>query len=268
MLPIIDKPILQYLIDELVESGIADVILVTQYGQGVMEDYLDNREDLEIALEKAKKFDYLKLVREIPKKVNVAVVRQKKHLPYGNGVPLIAAKSFIGRDESFVYMFGDDLTLSNTNEPVTKQLMNVFIKQKADAILGVQQVPPEEIHKYGTVRYKKDPQYKYEISEIQEKLPKEQAPSNMAQFGRFVLSNKIFDYAEKTKAGKDNEVWLADILNNMAQSNEKVIAQPVDGNWYTTGDPLTFLKTTLIYAMKRKDLKKELLKFINETITN
>ena len=111
MLPILDKPIIHYLIQELVDSGITDVILVTQYGQGTMEDYLDNREDIEMALEKNGKDDYLKMLREIPKMVNVAVVRQKKHLPYGNGTPVLAAKSFIGKDENFVYMFGDDLTI-------------------------------------------------------------------------------------------------------------------------------------------------------------
>jgi UTP--glucose-1-phosphate uridylyltransferase len=266
MLPILDKPIIHYLIQELVDSGITDVILVTQYGQGTMEDYLDNREDIEMALEKNGKDDYLKMLREIPKMVNVAVVRQKKHLPYGNGTPVLAAKSFIGKDENFVYMFGDDLTISNEDRPITKQLMDVFSEQNADGVLAVQEVPDSEIHKYASIDYKKDAKYEYEVNELLEKLPKEEALSNMAQFGRFVFSPKVFEYAEKTKAGKDNELWLTDIQNEMAKEGEKIIAQPVNGTWYTTGDPLTFLKATLIFAMRDDEIKEELIEFIKKEI--
>ena len=266
MLPIIDKPIIHYLVEEAVKSGITDIIIVTRFGSHVLEDYFDNRYELEMQLEQAKKLDRLELVKNIPQMANFVYVRQKGHLPYGNGTPLLASKNLIDDDEDFVYMFGDDLTLSYSEEPITKQLINVFLEQSADAVLAVQQVPWDEIERYGSIEYKNNATYKYEANKILEKLPKDKAPSNMAQFGRFILSNKVLNEIQKTSLGKDNELWLSDVLNNMAK-NYKVIAQPINGEWHTTGDPLRYLRTTFRFALQREDLKDDVIKFISE-ITN
>jgi UTP--glucose-1-phosphate uridylyltransferase len=124
----------------------------------------------------------------------------------------------------------------------------------------------KEVPRYGVVSYKKDAKYKYEISQLVEKPSIEEAPSQMAQFGRFVLSFDVVKEAEKKQLGKGNELWLADILNNLAKRGEKVIAEPINGQWLTTGDPLRFVQTTLKFAMEREDIKKDLLEFIKKEI--
>jgi UTP--glucose-1-phosphate uridylyltransferase len=260
MLPIIDKPIIQYLVEEAVESGIEDIILVTRTGQSMMEDYFDNNIALEYLLEKHGKKASLEMVREIPQIANFVYVRQKRHLPYGNATPLLAVKNLIDDDEAFVYMFGDDLTLAKT--PVTKQLMDVFEREEPASVLAVQEVPDSEVHKYGTVRYKKDAAYKYEIEEIIEKAPLGKNPSNMAQFGRFVFSYKMIEEAEKLQTGLGGELWITDMNNNLAHRGEKIIAQPIDGEWLTTGDPSNYLKTTFRFAMEREDLAKDLKEYL------
>ncbi len=266
MLPIIDKPIIHYLVEEAVNSGIKDIILVTRFGNHIMEDYFDNRSELEAALEQAGKLDTLQTVRQIPQMANFYYVRQKNHLPYGNGTPILAAKELLNKDEAFVYMFGDDLTLSNTKEPVTKQLINIYEKYDPSAILAVQEVPDGDVKLYGTVKYKKDAKYEYEMEEGFEKLPKGEAPSNMAQFGRFVFTYDVVEEVQKTALGKDNELWVIDILNNLAKKGKKVIAQPIDGKWYTTGDPLRYLQTTLKFALERDDLKNKMVKYMQELL--
>ncbi len=265
MLPIIDKPIIHYCVEEAVASGITDIILVTQAGQGALEDYFDSHYELEKQLEESGKIERLNIVKSIPEMANFIYVRQKKSLPYGNATPLLAAKSLIDPDEGFVYYFADDLTISS-GETVTKQLINVFQEQNASAVLAVQEVADSEVHKYGTVRYKTDAEYKYEISEILEKMPLGKNPSNTAQYGRFVFSYDIIKEAEKLQTGKDNELWIPDLLDRMAKNDKKVIAYPPQGEWITTGDPLSYLMTTFKFAMQREDLKDELIPFLREQL--
>lgn len=261
MLPIIDKPIIHHLVEECVESGITDIIIVTRSGQGIMEDYFDSSLELEYMLDKNGKEDLLKKVREIPLMANFVYVRQKKNLPYGNGTPLLVAAPLIDDDESIVYMFGDDLTISNT--PVTKQLIEVFNIEKPSAVLAVQEVPDSEVERYGTVKYKRVNK-NYDISTILEKMPLGKNPSNMAQFGRFVFSCDVIREVKKTSIGKDNELWIADVLNNLAQKGKRVIAQPIEGKWLTTGDPLRYMQTQVLFALERSDIGKDFLKFLKD----
>ncbi len=264
MLPIIDKPIIHYLVEEAVNSGIKDIILVTRSGQSSLEDYFDSNRELEYELEKNKKSKRLREIKKIPKMANFIYVRQKGDLPYGNATPLFSVRSIIDKDEPFVYMFGDDLTISDV--PVVKQLKDVYEKEKATVVFGVQEVPREEVHKYGTVRYKKGASYKYEIEETCEKVPPEKAPSRNATFGRFIFSYEVIERALKTPPGKDNELWVGDIINSLADDGKKVIAQPVEGEWHTTGDPLNHLKTSFRFALLRDDIKKELKKYLKKNI--
>ena len=258
MLPIIDKPIIQYLVEEAVASGLTDIILVTQAGQSSMEDHFDSHVALEHILEQTNKDKYLEKIRSIPQMANFIYVRQKKHLPYGNATPLLVVKDIIGPNESFVYMFGDDLVKSAV--PCTKQLIDVFREQKAAAILGVQETPWEEIHKYASIKYKKGTANN-QVEGLVEKADKNHAYSNMAQFGRFVFSRKVIEEVEQTPPGKDQELWVADALNRLAQK-ELVIAQPIEGKWLTTGDPLNYLKATVEYALEREDLGEEFKKYL------
>jgi UTP--glucose-1-phosphate uridylyltransferase len=258
MLPIIDKPIIQYLVEEAVDSGITDIILVTQAGQSSMEDHFDSHVALEHVLEQTNKDKYLEKIKSIPQLANFIYVRQKKHLPYGNATPLLVVKDIIGPDESFVYMFGDDMVKSIV--PCTKQLIDVFGSTKAAAVLGVQETPWEEIHKYASVKYKPETKV-YEVEGLVEKADRDHAYSNMAQLGRFVFSYDVIKEVQTTRTGKDGELWIADVLNNLAQ-RKKVVAQPIDGKWLTTGDPLNYLKATVEHALDREDLGEEFKKYL------
>jgi UTP--glucose-1-phosphate uridylyltransferase len=262
MLPIIDKPIIHYLVEEAVRSGIKDIILVTRSGQSSLEDYFDSNRELEHQLEKSGKKKKLEEIKRIPQMANFIYVRQKGDLPYGNATPLLSAAPIIDKEEAFVYMFGDDLTVSSV--PVVKQLINVYEKSKPKAILGVQKISKKDVHRYGTVRYKKNAGY--EIEEACEKFSAEKAPSLMAVFGRFVFSYDVIEKALQTPLGKDNELWVIDILNSLAQDGEKVIAQPIEGEWHTTGDPLNYLKTSFRMALQREDIKDDLKKYLKEIL--
>jgi len=264
MLPIIDRPIVHYLVEEAVKSGIKEIVLVTRSGQATLEDYFDSHRELEYELEKNGKKERLKEIKKIPQMADFIYMRQKGDLPYGNATPLLSASSVINPQESFVYMFGDDLTLSE--KPVVKQLIDVYEKEKASAVMGVQEVPKSEVHKYGTVRYKKKGDSPYQIEEACEKFPAEKAPSRMAAFGRFVFSYEVVKRAMETPTGKDNELWVIDILNSLAKENKKVIAQPIEGEWHTTGDPLSYLKTSFKFALERDDIKKDLKKYLRDNL--
>lgn len=254
MLPIIDRPIVQYLVEEAVASGIKDIILVTRFGQSALENHFDTNLELEIQLEKNGKKEALEKVREVYRMANFIYIRQGRHLPYGNATPLLCIKNIIDKDEPFVYMFGDDLVKSDI--PCTKQLIKVFNKLKPTAILAVQETPKEELERYATVRYKRGTKIN-QIAEILEKMPADKAPSNMVEFGRFIFTSKVIKTAEehlkKGLFGKDNELWLADLLNDLAKK-DKVIAQPIKGKWMTTGDPLRYLQTMVEFALARKDI--------------
>ena len=264
MLPIIDAPIIQYLVKELVDSGIKEIIIITRPGFKTFHEYFSRNRKLEQTLKDTGKEELAETIKNISKMAKIRLKPQDKDLPYGNGSPILAAKKFLDKDESFVYMFGDDMTLAQ--KPVTQQLIDVYKEQNPKAILAVQEVPLWEVSKYGVVTYKTNVPYKYEIESIVEKPAMEKAPSRMAQFGRFVLSYDVVREAEKRQLGKGNELWLTDIINNIAQRGDKVIAQPVDGEWLTTGDPLKFIQTTLKFAIAREDIKNDLLEFIKKEI--
>lgn len=260
MLPIIDKPIIHHLVEECVASGITDIIMVTRTGQGIMEDYFDSHVELEHMLDANGKEKLLETVRKIPQLANFIYVRQKKNLPYGNGTPLLVAAPLIDDDEAFVYMFGDDMTIAK--KPVTKQLIDVFYKEKPSAILAVQNVPDSEVERYGTVKYKKNAKYENDIEELLEKMPLGKNPSNMAQFGRFVFSYDVIRQVKETPTGKDNELWVSDVLNDLAKKGKRVIAQPIEGEWLTTGDPLRYMKTQVRFALEREDIGREFSEFL------
>ena len=255
MLPIIDKPIVHYLVEEAVNSGIEEIIFVTRCGQSTLEDYFDSHPELESNLEKNGKKDKLEKIKQIPRMANFVYVRQHNDHPYGNATPLKCVEPLIREDEPFVYMFGDDLTIS-AETPVTKQLIDAYEKDEPKAVVGVQEVDWQEVERYGTVKYKENTQDN-RIEECLEKLPPKEAPSNKAVFGRFILTREVVEEADKTPLGKDNELWVADILNRLAKRGEKVIAQPIEGEWDTTGDPLNYLKASVKYALERNDIGED-----------
>jgi len=261
MLPIIDKPVIQYLVEECVDSGIENIILVTRFGQSVMENHFDSNVELEQQLRANGKLDMLKKVQRVSQMANIVYVRQRKHFPYGNGTPLLAVRDLIEKGESIVYMFGDDLVKSKV--PAVKQMLKLWEKNQDAVILGAQEVPKEEVTRYGIVKLKKGT--KNVVDSIVEKPSVNKAPSRLAQFGRFIVNRKIADILhdnyEKGKLGKDNELWLADAIHEYAKT-KKVLVAPITGHWVTTGDPLRWLKATVEYALDREDIGKDFKEYL------
>ena len=253
MLPIVDKPVVQYLVEEAVASGITDVVLVTRSGNQALEDHFDSSRELELHLEAQEKWRELEEIRRISSMANFIYVRQGKEMPYGNGTPLLCAKSLIHRDEAVVYMFGDDIVKSKV--PCAKQLIEVYERYRPEAVIAVQEVPSDEIHRYGVVKLKESTDHN-ELEYIVEKPSRDKAPSNLAQLGRFVLSHRIIDELENLRVGKGGELWLTDAIGQLAKT-DPVLVHPIDGTWFTTGDPLRFLKTTVAFALDRPDIGPE-----------
>lgn len=258
MLPLIDKPIIQYSVEELADSGIKDIIMVTKKDRHVISDHFDSHVELEHYLKKTNKQERLKTIKDLTTLANIVYVVQKSHMPYGNATPLLISQKLIDDDEAFLYLFGDDVTLSTT--PVCQQLIDVYKKNRdAAAIIAVQKIPRNLSHLYGIVKIKKGS--KNILEKIIEKPGHKDAPSNLAEFGRLLLTPKILPIINRLKTGKGGELWLVDAIHQLAQT-EKILIHQIKGKWFTTGDPLTLLKTTLEFALARSDLKKDLKKFL------
>ena len=249
MLPIVDKPIVQYVVEELVASGIEDIILVTKWDKKTLEDHFDRSYELEHALEAAGKIKLLTEVRRISSMANFIYVRQKG--PYGNGTPILSAASII-KDEPFVFAWGDDLVLSKT--PFTKKLIENYEKHGAP-VIGAQKVPKKTVDRYGIIKLKPRTM---EMEQVIEKPSVGKAPSQLAQFGRMVLTPEIVSILKETKLGKGNELWVTDAISKYILRGGKFMVEEVkDGKWLTTGDPLNYLKAVVEYALVREDIGSE-----------
>lgn len=254
MLPIIDKPAIQIIVEELVEAGIEDIILVTKWDKKPLEDHFDHSWALENELEKAGKIEKLEQVRRIADLANFVYIRQKG--PYGNGTPLLSAASLVD-DEPFVYAFGDDLVKSKVS--FTKQMVDEYA-QHGRPMVGVQKVPQSDVNRYGIIKLKEGTQ---EMESIVEKPSIEDAPSQLAQFGRFILDQDIIDALRETSVGKGNELWLTDAIELYLKKGGTVRVREIqDGKWLTTGDPLNYLMATLEYAFDRPDIKDSLRDYV------
>lgn len=253
MLPIIDKPIVQYLVEELVEAGIKDIIMVTRWDKKPLEDHFDRSFELERSLEKTGKLEKLEAIQKISSMANFIYVRQKG--PYGNGTPLLSVANMIG-DEPFVYAFGDDLVKSKVS--FTKQLVDLYQAEHAP-IIGVQEVSEDEVEKYGIVKYRGD---SIELEDIVEKPAKAEAPSRHADFGRMILNREVVDVLLRTEQGKGNELWIIDAIKNYIHEGGRFLAKEVeDGKWITTGDPENYLRATLEYALDCPELQAVLAEY-------
>jgi UTP--glucose-1-phosphate uridylyltransferase len=258
LLPIVDKPIVQYLVEEAVQSGIRDIILVTRAGSQAVGDHFGSSRDLEIHLAEQEKLAYLEIIQAIPRMANVAVVRQGRHLPYGNGSPILAAKAFLDQGQPFIYMFGDDLVLSET--PCVKQLLDVYQEHGPAGVIAFQQVPWSEIDRYAAAKLKGDSK---ELQSLVEKAPASEAASNLAQLGRFLLPWRIVQILEEMEVGKGQELYLT-YANNLLCRESRVLAHEIEGQWLTTGDPLRFLKANIEYALRDPSLSADLAVYLAE----
>jgi UTP--glucose-1-phosphate uridylyltransferase len=249
MLPIVDKPIVQYVVEEMVASGIEDIIMVTKWDKKTLEDHFDRSFELEHALEAAGKIKILHDIRRISSMANFIYVRQKG--PYGNGTPILSAANLL-RDEPFVFAWGDDLVHSKT--PFTKKLIENY-QQNGAPVIGVQKVAKNLVDRYGIVKLKKGTR---EMEDVVEKPSIDKAPSQLAQFGRMVLTPEIVKILQKTKLGKGGELWVTDAISEYIKGGGKFMVEEVeDGKWLTTGDPLNYLKAMIDYALAREDIGAE-----------
>lgn len=260
MLPIVDKPTLQYVIEEAVESGIEEILIITGRNKKSIEDHFDKSVELELELEAKGKLDLLEEVRKISHLVNIHYIRQKE--PKGLGHAIYCAKSFIG-NEPFAVLLGDDIVY-NADKPCLKQLINSYNEYKA-SILGVQEVAINDVSKYGIVEGVQLEDRVYKIEGLEEKPNVEEAPSNIAILGRYIINPTIFEILEHTKPGKGGEIQLTDALKVLA-GKEPMYAYRFEGRRYDVGDKQGFLEATVEFALRREDIREQFLNYLNRIV--
>ena len=261
MLPIVDKPTLQYIIEEAIESGIEEILIITGRSKKSIEDHFDKSVELELELEQKGKTEMLEMVQQISNMVNIHYIRQKE--PKGLGHAIYCAKSFIGNDP-FAVLLGDDIVDSET--PCLKQLIGAYNEYKT-SILGVQEVAKEDTDKYGILDCKHIEDRVYKVKDMVEKPNVDEAPSNIAILGRYIITPAIFEILENQKPGKGGEIQLTDALKTLGQQ-EAIYAYNFEGRRYDVGDKLGFLEATIDFALKRDSLKDGLMEYITNIVEN
>ncbi|HHE7715856.1 TPA: UTP--glucose-1-phosphate uridylyltransferase GalU [Staphylococcus aureus] len=255
MLPILDKPTIQYIVEEAARAGIEGIIIVTGRHKRAIEDHFDSQKELEMVLKEKGKSELLEKVQYSTELANIFYVRQKEQKGLGHAIS--SARQFIG-NEPFAVLLGDDIVESEV--PAVKQLIDVY-EETGHSVIGVQEVPEADTHRYGII----DPLTKngrqYEVKKFVEKPAQGTAPSNLAIMGRYVLTPEIFDYLKTQKEGAGNEIQLTDAIERMNNDNQ-VYAYDFEGERYDVGEKLGFVKTTIEYALKDDSMREELTRFI------
>ncbi|WP_044480961.1 UTP--glucose-1-phosphate uridylyltransferase GalU [Paenibacillus antibioticophila] len=259
MLPIVDKPTIQYIVEEAVASGIEDIIIVTGKGKRAIEDHFDNSFELEYFLSDKSKWDLLNEVQKSSNLADIHYIRQKE--PRGLGHAIWCARKFIG-DEPFAVLLGDDVVESD--EPCLKQMIDVYNEERA-SIVGVQPVPWEEVSRYGVVDGIKVRDRVYESRQLVEKPPVGQSPSNLAIMGRYILTPAIFEILNNQQEGVGGEIQLTDAIARLGE-RERILAYHFDGLRHDVGERLGFIKTSIHYALQREELHDDLLKYLAELV--
>lgn len=255
MLPIVDKPTIQYIIEEAVASGIEEILIITGRNKRAIEDHFDKSIELENQLQSTGKEELLCMVNDISNMADIYYIRQKE--PKGLGHAIGCAKTFVG-NEPFAVMLGDDVVDSSV--PCLKQLIDCYNEYKT-TILGVQEVPENDVYKYGIIKGNYIEDRVYKVKDLVEKPKVEHAPSNIAILGRYIITPQIFEILENTKPDKGGEIQLTDALRTLS-SQEAMYAYCFNGKRYDVGDKLGFLQATVEYALKRDDLKEEFMNYL------
>jgi len=263
MLPIIDKPVIQYVVEEAVASGIEDIIIITGYGKRAIEDHFDYGQELENYLEKNGKTEQLEEVRRIAGMANFIYIRQKG--PYGNGTPVLCAEPVIG-NEPFAVLWGDEFIYAEP--PRLKQMIDVFEKYNDPVISGVRIPNKADLSRYGIARIKPVEDKIFEIEEIIEKPDPDEAPSDLATHGAYILTPDIFDALRTAKPGKGNEVWLIDGINALRQNHKIYACEVQNSKYYDTGNKLEYMKTTVDFALSHSEIGEEFRKYLKEKLSN
>lgn len=259
MLPIVDKPTIQYIVEEAIESGIEDIIIVTGKGKRAIEDHFDHSFELEQNLYEKGKFNLLNEVQKSSKLVDIHYIRQKE--PKGLGHAIWCARKFIG-DEPFAVLLGDDVVEAKT--PCLKQMIDQYDRKHA-SILGIQPVKETEVSRYGIVDGSMIDNRIYQVNNLVEKPQQEAAPSNLAILGRYILTPKIFSILQDQKPGTGDEIQLTDAIAEL-NKQEEVYGYDFEGRRFDVGDKMGFIQTTIEFAIQREDLKKDLLDYLSSVV--
>lgn len=259
MLPIIDKPAMQYLVEELIDSGITEILIITGRNKESIENHFDYSYELESILKEQGKTELLNVVEEISKLANIYYVRQKA--PLGLGHAISKAESFVG-DEPFVVLLGDDIMYTE-NMPVTKQLVNKYYEVGGGNILGIQKVAHDQTSKYGIIDIKEQIDDRtYLVKEFVEKPSVDEAPSDYAALGRYVLKPEIFKYLKTIKPGADGEIQLTDAILAMTKNNNPLYAYDFDALRYDTGDKFGMFKANVEFGLRHPELKDRIREYL------
>lgn len=257
MLPIVDKPTIQYIVEEAVASGIEEIIIIIGRGKRSIEDHFDKSYELEDALLKKNKLTILEEVQKISSLANIYYVRQKEALGLGHAI--LCAQSFIG-NEPFAVLLGDDIVMSET--PCLKQIINVF-EYCNSSVVAIQSVPESDVSKYGIIKPKGSslqPNLFY-IDSLVEKPAIEDAPSNYAIMGRYILRPEIFEVLANLPYGHNGELQLTDAINEL-NKKQAVLAYNFEGRRYDVGDKIGFIKATIDFALEREDIREDVLNYL------
>lgn len=257
MLAVVDKPVIQYLVEEAVQSGIEEIIFVTGRGKRSIEDHFDHSFELEYNLVEKGKQDLLKEIRKISKFAKFSYVRQP--MPFGDGHAILCAKNLVGENEPFAVLFGDDLVDSKI--PSLKQLMNIFEKY-SDPVVALEQVPKKDVVNYGVVSSVLTEERTHQIKNVVEKPDIKKAPSNLIIIGKYILTPDIFDYLEDLGEGsQNNEIRVSNALKLMIQKRP-VYGYEFKGKKYDCGSKLGFLKAQVEFGLKHPEVKKEFRQYL------
>lgn len=259
MLPIVDKPTIQYIVEEAIASGIEDIIIVTGKGKRAIEDHFDFAPELEQNLLEKGKTDLLDKVRYSTNLADIHYIRQKE--PKGLGHAVWCARNFIG-DEPFAVLLGDDIVQSET--PCLKQLINIY-EETHSSVIGVQKVPMEETNRYGIIDPSQQNGRRYQVNNLVEKPAQGTAPSDLAIMGRYVLTPEIFMFLDKQQTGAGGEIQLTDAIQALNQI-QRVFAYDFEGKRFDVGEKIGFVKTTIDFALQNEELREEVMEYLKEIV--
>ncbi len=259
MLPLVNKPLIQYSVEEAISSGIEQIILITALGKRAIEDYFDRSFELEYVLEQKKETGLLKEMQELSGLVNICYIRQKEQLGLGHAILL--AKDIIG-DEPFAVLLPDDIIVSKV--PVLKQMIDVYEQYKT-SVIAVERISKEDTVKYGIIEPGRVSDHVYQVLGLVEKPEPDKAPSDLGVVGRYILTPRIFDALEITPPGKNREIQVTDAMQLLLKQ-QAIYAYEFQGVRYDTGTPLTWLKATIAFALKHPDFGQELKEYLRQLL--
>jgi UTP--glucose-1-phosphate uridylyltransferase len=261
MLPIVDKPIIQYVVEEAVASGIEDIIIVTSSNKRSLEDHFDYPYELEKKLEEAGKAEQAEELRRISRMANFIYIRQRG--PYGNASPVMTAKHLVNH-EDFAVLWGDEFI--HSSPPRLKQMVEVYEKYGKSVISAVRIPEPQDVSKYGIADVEPVEDAVFKIKKIVEKPKPEEAPSNLAAHGAYILTFDIFKHLSALKPGKGGELWLVDAINSLMKVDDVYAKEIINGEYYDTGNKFDYLRANIEFALERPDLRDKLLAYLRKKI--